>query len=184
MSELEGHRLPKALPGIDKRTDMYRLAYDQGLRSLADQASEIDGMRTRAISYMAFVGTATAFLVTSTLRSTSPGTPFYVAAALGTVSFLVAIILLARLIHPGIKFTLKINPRYIVEDWIDRDIPAPSEAAILRGLSGWFACYIEKNETGLDKLRFRFNGLIISASVGLLLWIFAVWAFGRVGIGG
>ena len=184
MTQPAGHGLPDPRPGAEQRESMYRLAYEQGLRTLADQATELDGMRTRAVSFMAFVGTATAFLVTAALRSAEPGNLFFALALVATLCVGAAIVQLARLIRPGIEFTLRLDPRSIVTDWIDREVPCPSEALLLRGLSGWLAQYAEDNREGLKVLRNRFSHVIILGSSGLLIWTIAIWVFGRVGVVG
>jgi hypothetical protein len=162
---------------------MYRVAYEQGIRTLDDQAAEIDGMRNRAVSFMAFVGSATAFLVTTTLRSADPGVPFFVLASIATLSVAWAIVQLGRLIRPKLEFTLRLDSREIITDWIDRDVPCPSEALLLRGLGGWLAEYAESNRVGLRTLRARFTQVLMFGSAGLLAWTVAIWVFGRVGVG-
>lgn len=184
MSQPAGHGLPTPRPGVEGREAMYRLAYEQGLRTLSDQAAEVDGMRTRAVSFMAFIGTATAFLVTTTLRSAEPGALFYVVAGLATALVGFATVQLARLLRPRIEFTLQLNSRDIVTDWIDQEVPCPSEALLLRGLSGWLAQYAEDNLEGIKVLRNRFSHVVLFGSGGLLLWTTAIWVFGRVGVGG
>ena len=184
MVEPDGHGLPAPLPGSSDRAALYRVAYEQGLRSLTDQVDELSGLRTRAVSYMAFIGTATAFLVTATLRSATAGTPFFVCALLATLFVAWATIQLGRTIHPGLEFTFRLDARQIIARWIDREVPAPSEADLLRSLSGWLSVYVEQNEVALKKVRWRFNQVVMCGGTGLLLWTVAIWAFGRVGVGG
>ncbi len=165
---------------------MYRIAYEQGLRTLDDQAAEVDGMRARAVSFMAFIGTATAFLVGTTVRTAPPGlSPAFVTVAViatGLVAW--ATFQLVLLVRAGHEFTLRLNPGDIIRKWIDSRVPVPSESRLLRDLSGWLEVYIEKNEEGLDRLRARFNRVIAFGGFGLFSWTVAIWVFGRVGIGG
>lgn len=184
MGALKGHGLPDPLPKMDEAADLYRVAYEAGQKSLSDQSAELSGMRTRAVSYMAFIGTATAFLVTNTLRLATPGWYFYSMAIAATVCVSWATIELCLLIRPKLKFSFNFDPREIISTFIDRQVPRPSEAQLLRSLTGWTAVNIESNELILDKVRARFARVIMFGGGGLLLWTTAIWIFGSVGVRG
>ncbi|WP_445156030.1 hypothetical protein ACTWLI_07650 [Arthrobacter sp. Hor0625] len=184
MSQQAGHGLPDPLPDMDAATSLYRVAFEEGRRSISDQVDELNGIRTRAVSYMAFIGTATAFLVTTTLRSAAPGGLFYVVAILATLSVAWATVQLCRVIRPGLDFTIRLDPRDIITNFIDRQVPRPSEAQLLRSLAGWSGRYIDDNDNALEEIRRRFSHVILFGGGGLLLWTIAVWLFGRVGVGG
>lgn len=186
MSEQPRHNLPKALPGIDKDaslTGLYRIAYDEARSSISDQVDELNGMRNRAVSFMAFIGSATAFLVGTSVGSATPSWLFYVLAVLAGGSTIYAIVQLCRVIRPGIMFTIRLDPTKIIADFIDRQVPRPSEAQLLRSLTGFYGVYIDQNEEGLSKIRNRFSQVIFFGSGGLLLWTLTVWIFAKVGTG-
>lgn len=184
MTQEAGHGLPDPLPEMDAAVNLYRVAFEEGRRGIADQVDELNGMRTRAVSYMAFIGTAAAFLVTTTLRSAIPGGAFYLIAILATISVTWATVQLCRVVRPRLPFTIRFDPRDIITNFIDREIPRPTEAQLLRSLAGWSARYIEENEESLRRIRYRFSHVIMFGGGGLLLWTVAVWIFGRVGVGG
>ena len=180
MGQNMGHKLSPPLPGIDTAASLYRIAYEEARRTITDQVDELNGMRNRAVSYMAFIGTAAAFLV----RTGSPELMFYILAIAATASVAWATVQLCRVIRPGISFTIRLDPRDIITSFIDRQVPRPSEAQLLRSLAGWSANYIDENEKGLEKIRSRFSHVVIFGGGGLLLWTIAVWVFGTVGTSG
>src|SRR3954454_17779051 len=92
------------LPSVSRRVEdatmqrvkMYRVAYKESQRTLDDQADELTGIRTRAVQYLAFIGTATAFLVGASLKTFERDTPFYAISITATglsVLMLVSVIL-------------------------------------------------------------------------------------------
>jgi hypothetical protein len=175
---------PVPPPEETDRSDVYRLAYDLGLRTLDDQRDELNGIRTRAGAYMAFVGSATGFLVGTTLRGASAesGTWFFPVAAAGTATFIIALIYMARLLSPGLEFDFRQSPEIIITDYIETQIPQlPSKTQVLRDLSlEWNASIIE-NEGNLKPLRKRYRAVIIWGGASLVFWTSAIWMFGRVG---
>lgn len=164
-------------------SSLYRIAYEEGRKSLSDQVDELNGMRNRAVSYMAFILSATAFLVGTTLRTASPGALFYATAVIASALTIWAIVHLALTIWPRVDFIFQLDPSGIVTDFIDRDIPRPTEAELLRSLSGWISVYLEANEKALKKIRYRFTNVVISGALGLLIWTLMAWFFSRVGTG-
>jgi hypothetical protein len=73
---------PEAMP-------MYRIAYDEGKRLVDTQLAELNGMRDRSVQFLAFVGSATAFLVGTSLGRVGEGTDIAYKTAL-TVSLAIA----------------------------------------------------------------------------------------------
>lgn len=138
-------------------------------------------MRSRAVAYMAFIGTATAFLVSTTIRTPNLQLPFYLVALTATLFVVWSIFQLARVIWPKRSFTLRIDPINIIEQFIDREVPIPTQAELLRTLSKWFGRYIDDNDLALDKVRNAFTQVVLFGSGGLLLWTIAIWFFGTVG---
>lgn len=175
--------LPPALTDLqsDSAARLYRIAFDEGRRSIADQAEELTGVRSRAVSYMAFIGTATAFLVTTTLKAVTPDLSFYIVAGIATLSVSWATLQLCRVIWPNTKFTLRMDPIVIIELFIDKKIPTYSDAEIYRELSKWFGRYLDTNERSLVKIRKLFAHVILFGGGGLVMWTIAVWMFAVVG---
>lgn len=165
----------------DEAAKLYRVAYEEGRKSIADQAVELSGIRTRAVSYMAFIGTATAFLVTTTLKSASSAWPFYTLAILASLLMVWALFQLGRTIWPARKFTFRIDPLEIINRYIEREVPAPSENELLRKLSKFYGNYIDNNEIQLKRVRSAFTQVVLFGGVSLFCWTITVWLFGAVG---
>ena len=77
-----------------------RLAYEEGKRALADQTDELNGIRNRAVSYMAFVGSATAFLVGTGLKAAHRDAWFYSLAVLASAASLSTLALISLVLSP------------------------------------------------------------------------------------
>ena len=95
--------LPRDPRPADTRPDaasLERLAYDEGKRALADQTDELNGIRTRAGSYMAFVGSATAFLVGTGLKAADRDAWFYALASVASTASLLTLVLIALVLDP------------------------------------------------------------------------------------
>jgi hypothetical protein len=80
---------------------LFKVAYEEGKRLVDDQVAELDSMRQRSVQFLAFVGSATSFLVGTSLPGTTSLTSGQrvVAASATVLSFgsiiLVALILLS-----------------------------------------------------------------------------------------
>lgn len=73
---------------------MLKVAYEEGLRIIEDQVAELDSMRQRSVQFLAFVGSATAFLAGSGLGGTyDRGPAFFVLAGLASLVSAIAIAL-------------------------------------------------------------------------------------------
>jgi len=156
---------------------LYRIAYDHGLRTLDDQRDELNGVRGRAGQFMAFVGSATAFLVGAGLRSPDRDWVFYLVAACGTFLIVGALACLVFVLSPRSKFVLTMDPGMLVDEWIDRQVPKrPTEADLLRHLAKRIQGMIDENDTRLTAIRWWYLGTVVLGTVALACWVGLVWA--------
>lgn len=169
---------------------MYRLAYEESQRALEDQMAQLDGMRLRTTQILAFIGTATAFLVGTGVgngdKSVVRDTWFYVLSGLGTLTFL-ATLCLAGTVLLGLHLVNK-KPRIhnwnsrlsagALVRWIEADVPPPDEAAFLRAVAKDNDRSADENDVQLATVRKAYVWFVMLASTQLLVWAALVWARG------
>jgi len=160
---------------------LYRLAYEEGKRALDDQVDELNGIRGRAVQFTAFVGSSTAFLAAVGLR-TGPDRSwlFYVLAGVASALSLFAIASLGFLLIPRKrqKFTFKMSSRVLIEDWIECEVPGPSEAAMLKELATEYDDLRVKNSRALGVLRRWYASVILIGATAVVVWAGLAWAGG------
>ncbi|WP_343910602.1 hypothetical protein [Nocardioides aquiterrae] len=173
------HPPGKKVQGSDK-TPLYRVAYDQGLRTLDDQRDEFNAARGRAVQFMALVAAATAFLVGTGLNSstTNRDGTFYAVAIAATALTVLALVSLFLTLSPRLVFNFRLQPQILLERWIDREVPGPTEPDLLRALAARMQGMIDANETILTKVRIRYMWLLGSGTFALLTWAVLAWARG------
>jgi hypothetical protein len=152
--------LPPVKSDIAKHVDLYRIAYQEGQRSLDDQQDELKGLRDRAVQFTAFVGTATAFLVGAGLHPAHRDTAFYALATTASVLSAILILLLFALLRPPARklWHYRLSAQSLITGWIETEVPPPSEAYFLRSLAERYDQMRVENERLLGSLRTR--GLI------------------------
>ena len=110
-------RYPSRTSALGSSSDqqaLYQVAYELGLRTLEDQRDELNGIRTRAGSFMAFVGSATAFLVGTSVQGSSRGGFFLVVAIVATIFSSLAVVCLLSLLRPR-RFDFRLSPGVLVD---------------------------------------------------------------------
>ncbi|MGO3717617.1 MAG: hypothetical protein ACTJGO_14705, partial [Glutamicibacter arilaitensis] len=75
----------------------------------------------------------------------------------------------------------RIDPLEIINRYIEREVPAPSENELLRKLSKFYGNYIDNNEIQLKRVRSAFTQVVLFGGVSLFCWTITVWLFGAVG---
>lgn len=168
------------------RLPLYQVAYDESQRALDEQANELDGMRQRATQFISFVGTATAFLVGTGVKSPDRDATFFVIAlvgslaSLGTILLAVAILTLVRRSGWGFErfqWELRLSASRLVE-WIEPDVGGPDEVDFMKAIALRQDQMRESNEVNLRVVRTRFLWLIILGSVQIVVWAALVWVKG------
>jgi len=156
------------------RSGLYKLAYEAGLRTLDDQRDELNGVRTRAGQFISFVGSATAFLVGTSVARAVRDSTFYTVAVPATICTVASIMCLLIVLWPR-TFDFRLSPGVLVERWIDRSVPPPSEEDLLRGLAVLLNEMQAANGLMLSRIRLWYVVLAGSGSIGLMLWTLLVW---------
>jgi hypothetical protein len=181
-------RQPRAGRSRTPDLPMYKIAYEEGKRLVDDQLAELDGMRQRSVQFLAFVGSATAFLVGTSLGrvGTSPGLAYGIVAlvlaivaslAAAVAIVLVVFILLALSKKGRIKFEFRLSPAVLVE-MIDPEVPQKEEAAFMRRLALDYGEMHDTNETSIIKLRKCYTAFIALGFSQLVLWAIVAWING------
>jgi hypothetical protein len=162
---------------------LYRVAYDESVNALKTQSDELSGMRQRLVSFLAFVGSATAFLAGSGLTATqSTATQsghrsvlFYGVAAVASLLMLAVITYTVNILRPKSAKIIRAASAYkIVEGHIETDIPT-NEGHLLRNLALRNDEAVQANRSVLVKLRRDYITAIALGSIELLALIGLVW---------
>lgn len=156
--------------------DLYRIAYEQSVRALDDQLDELSGVRGRASAYMAFVGSATAFLVGTGLKATHRDGWFYLLALAASVASLFALYELGQLLRPVKEWSLRMSATIIIEKWIESEVPGPTVVDLVRALALRQDEARVTNDLVLGKVRKRYLKVVVSGGLGIVLWSALVWA--------
>ena len=178
---------PASTPGTrgsgssDPKLPMYRLAYDEAKHALADQVDELNGIRSRGVSFIAFVGSATAFLAATGLKTGSNPRPpsFYYIAGFASLLSLIAILSVTMLLLPrkSMEFTFSLSAKEIIS-WVSADIPIPTEADVVRELAVEYDDYRIENDQQLKKLKRWYLSTIVIGSVAVITWARLAWLGG------
>jgi len=160
---------------------LYRIALEEGQRSLAVQLEELNGIRSKAVSFVALICTATAFLVSTTVKSLEPNAGFFLFAFIATISMVWALIQTWHLLIPSTEFSFKLNPISLVNEFIECQATPPSESDLLRSLIENYSERIYLNQTNLIRIRKFYNRIIAFGLLSLFIWTLTMWIFGTVG---
>jgi hypothetical protein len=157
--------------------DLYRIAYEESQRTLDDQQDELKSMRDRAVTFMAFVGAAAAFLIGTGLQVKHRDAGFYSLAIIASALSALSIALLIALLNPSTKkkWDYRLSAKSLISGWIETEVPVPSEAHFLRALATKYDDMRAVNEILLDSLRTWYRWLIVSGSAQLTVWAILVW---------
>jgi hypothetical protein len=163
------------------KTNMYRVAFDESVRALKDQVDELSGIRQRIVSYLAFIGSATAFLVGSSLKAPEGRDDlFYYLAIAGTTFMGGAIVCATFLLWP--KFTsigATSSAKKVIEGMIERQMsPIQTDAEFYHDLAMYNDNAVDKNDSKLAWSRGLYFAAVICGAVQLTIWIVLVWLRG------
>lgn len=150
---------------------------EAGLDYVKQQRDELWGIRTRALTFVAFVAAASAFLAGAGLKDATRNFWFFVVAGIGTAAFLVLAWYVIRIVVPKDTFATVIEPNTIL-DWMVGDDPRPTlEAAQLWLVQRTLPDMIEQNEKKLAIVRTRYKRLLLTGTGTVVIWIILVWVF-------
>jgi hypothetical protein len=179
-----GHRRHSGKPRDDK-PELYKLAYEEGQRTVDDQLSELDSMRQRSVQFLAFVGTATAFLVGTSLRAYPHSEIFFILAgaatalALATIGLCVAVLNASRKLWSPtpVDWSFRLSPSVLVK-WIEPDVHPPSDADFYKHLALHYEEMATENDVPLHRIRNRYLTFLGVGFLQLTLWLAVAWIFG------
>lgn len=179
----QGGQVP-ARTGGTNGTGLYKVAFEESVRALEDQVKELDGIRQRLVSFLAFVGSATAFLVGSSLKPLE-GTAanrdlwFYLLAIGGTVVVIIALGCAIYLLWPGsTELKVTASARLIISRTIEREVPAvESDGDLYRELAVHYDRGRCANDEVLDRVKKFYFWAIVGGVVQLGFWVALVWYF-------
>lgn len=176
----------------DDRPELYKLAYDEGKRTVDDQLAELDSMRQRSVQFLAFVGAASAFLVGTSLKVTDRSVIFYVIAIAASLCTLLTVALCISLLlatqrpwrskrsesdGPMRAWSFRLSPSALVR-WIEPDVRPPNESDFYRALAERYEGMAGDNDEGLSKVRRGYICFLGAAVFQLTLWLMLAWLYG------
>jgi hypothetical protein len=156
---------------------MYKVVYEESQRSLDDQQDELKGMRDRAVQFSIFVGAATAFLVGTGLTAAHRDWVFYLIASVASLFSVVSIGLLLALLKPSKRhqWNYRLSSKTLISDWIESDVPEPTESQFMRALAKLYDDMQDENEKLLKPLRQMYQVLMAVGSLQLVFWAALIW---------
>ena len=164
--------------GLDivARTELYKLAYEIGVRALVDQQNERKGTRDWAVQFTAFVGAGTFVLIATGIHASNRSAFFYVLMAIASALSILLLVLLLALFQSSRTWTGQISASSLIENWIEAEIPAPDEGSFLRGLAETYDAMHRRNQQVLGRDRAIYRWVIIVGSLQGALWVVLVLA--------
>lgn len=190
----------------DELQSVYRSAYEEGRRLVDAQRAELDSMRLRTLAFLAFTGTATAFLVGTSLTSPSQSDLlFYGLAGSATLLWVGTLLLcLSVLLAPkplkqmyrvrrsssnrepywwAMSWRFGMRPYSMVRVANPGQKKQPGTADVYQKLALDYESMWDHNKILLARVRFRYAWFLALACIQLSLWITLVWLVGNRGSG-
>ena len=180
---------PGHVPGESeaaRQAELYAKAAEIAKDSLDDQLAELDAMRGRAVQFLAFVGSATAFLVGTAISGAEMrGGWFAAIGGAASVGFVALLVLLRSLLTgsarwwggPAMDWNLRQDATTLTE-WLDERGSRISQAAFYRYLVESYREQTVDNDGYLRALRRRYIAFLYLGSGGLLVWGALAWFYG------
>lgn len=166
-------------------TELYKLACEEGKRTVDDQLAELDSMRQRTVQFLAFVGSATAFLVGTGLHAVSRNSGFYAVASIATLLSALSVILCLSILVASSRpwsreleqWSFRLSPSALVK-WIEPDVHPPRDYDFYRALALQYEAMAEANAPSLDRIRRRYLIFLVMGFGQLCGWVALAWLFG------
>ena len=161
---------------------MYKVAFDESVRALEDQADELSGIRQRLVGFMAFVGSATAFLVGSSINPQVSAQGhrdgwFYTLAISGTSLMVISVVLAIFLLWPRLtKLSTTASAKVIIDRNIDRKIsPVQNVGQLYRDLALYNDDAVDENDPVMARARKFYFAAVVVGALQLCAWVALVW---------
>lgn len=172
------HRPYPSNNDLRQNASLYRVAYDESVNALKTQVDELNGMRQRLVSFLAFVGSATGFLAGSALTATQSSgrsISFYIVAGAATVLMLAVIADTVTILRPKSAVIVRAASAHtIIGGYIEIDLPT-NEGHLLRNLALHNDNSVKKNRIVLNDLRSKYIRAIALGSVELVVLAGLIW---------
>jgi hypothetical protein len=166
----------------EQKIGMYKVAFEESVRALEDQVDELSNIRQRLVSYLAFVGAATAFLVGSSLKpqvgsSANRDAWFYALAISGTSLMVVSVVFAILLLWPRLtKLSTTASAKMIIDLHIDRKLsPVKDEGELYRDLALYNDIAVDANDPVLKRARRFYFGAVVLGALQLCVWVALIW---------
>jgi len=168
--------------------EVYKHVVEVGLDALNDQLKELEGIRSRTVQFLAFVGTATAFLVGTSLRGSSDaGTVFNVVGVIATLGIGVLLMLCLSILMGAkhwyggrsMNWDFQDDPMAYLE-WIDGgdSVRPKSNVVFYRYRAQRMSKQLQSNDGYLQKIRARYIFFLIAGIAVLSTWGALAWIYG------
>ncbi|HEX8050685.1 MAG TPA: hypothetical protein VF504_04390 [Solirubrobacterales bacterium] len=152
------------MPDADKDI-LYRVAYEEAVRALAEQQAEIDSFRSRAGLLLSSTAITTSFLGAQSFDGGSfTATSWLALAAFAGVAAISLAILLPR------PWEVTTNPREVIEPYIRREDPTPIDE-LHRELSFHMHNSYAENRLGLQRFTLFLQIASALSALEIVFWI-------------
>ena len=169
-----------------ERSELYKLAYLESVRAVEFQGRQLEGVRQRTVQYLAFIGTATAFLVGTGLSGPTRDGWFFAIAGFGTLLAAACLVMAVRILLllsgyrfglPRLEWAFGMSGKRLVE-WIEPEVGAPNETDYVRALTLLNDEAYETNAVALAALSRTQTWFVLCGFAQLLVWVILAWAKG------
>lgn len=171
--------------------DAYRQAAEVGRLAVADQVAELDAIRNRSSTFLAFVGSSTAFLVGTAIRGSAgnPRAGFVVIAIIGCLSLTAQLLLFCSVMLGSNRlwpvgqlraWDSRLSGKAYA-DWLSGDLAVRAPGTLIqfyRHLANEYETQFVANREYLRTTRARYVLFMMTGFLNLLLWALAAWLYG------
>lgn len=182
-------------PGRDTSAgiDLYKEAMKAGAEAVAGQRAQLDSIRTKVISLLSFVGSATGFMVGATLtrlRSADAARAGFLCWAVVATAVSVAAIVAAVLVLASAqwgksetdgkwiritRWQFEIDLAYMMANIDDTTRPATK---VQRSFIERYRAMIQKNAPGLTQVQRTYATFVGLICLQLVAWTTVIWIYG------
>jgi hypothetical protein len=155
----------------DEAAALYEAVYAEAKRSLEGQTAALDEIRQRAGMFLAFVGSATAFLVGAAVQAKVPpsfasvhGLVIAALVATGAASVAACVILV-----PARRWQEELSAEALITGWVETDIPM-TRIWFFRELALVYDEMRLANRPTLVLRQWTFAGLVVFGVLQVALW--------------
>jgi hypothetical protein len=147
---------------------LYKVAYDEAVRTLSEQQGIIESFRTRAGVLFPAAAITASFLGTTALGNGNTN----VASWLALLCFVAVAVASLAILWPR-KWESAANPRDVIEGYIESEAPARIEN-LHRDLSLHMHSSSLKNQAGIEQFSILLQIASASLTLEVVLWIAAI----------